>query len=141
MAVQPNMNRLAKDLQALLSKHVVNATVHERLAPRDESGTVQGFPFVVYSADPRAPLNESEEWQIDLFLDVWALGSWADCYREMMALDDALDCTVYNLASGVIACDRNGACYQRGEPDPDDERIRRMTAQYLLRFSPKRPID
>lgn len=134
-----NMDQFAQDLQKLLSEAAgVGVGVYEREAPRDANGIVlfDQMPFVVYSADPRAPEDEAEEWQADLFLDVWALGSWAACYRVMMLLDDALDRQVYEMESGVVCADRNGLCFQRNERDPDDERLRRMSGQYLLRFNP-----
>lgn len=132
-----NMDQFAQDLQKLLSE-AAGVGVYEREAPRDADGIVlfDQMPFVVYSADPRAPEDEAEEWQADLFLDVWALGSWAACYRVMMLLDDALDRQVYEMERGVVCADRNGLCFQRNERDPDDERLRRMSGQYLLRFNP-----
>ena len=134
-----NMDQFAKDLQKLLSKAVgADVGVYEREAPRDAGGVVlfDRMPFVVYSADPRAPEDEAEEWTADLFLDVWALGGWADCYRVMALLDDALDAQIHETESGVVCADRNGLCFQRGERDPEDERLRRMSGQYLLRFNP-----
>jgi hypothetical protein len=137
MTAFPNMEQLARDVQAILAANADGAKVYESGAPRRPDGQVRAtFPFAVYTFTPRAPLDEAEEWLIDLFLDVWALGGWPDAYRVMSALDTALDGTVHVAGSGVMACDRNGACYQRMERDPDDERIRRMTGQYLIRFSP-----
>ena len=133
-----NMEQFAADLQTLLSGSVsAGVQVYERNAPRDagEALTVEP-PFVVYTADVRAPFDEGGEWSVDLFLDVWALGSFAGCYVEMTKLDDALNGTAHIMASGSLCCDRNGLTYQRAERDPDDERIRRMTGQYLIRFTP-----
>lgn len=134
-----NMEQFAKDLQQILTKAVtVGVGVYEREAPRDANGVVlfDKMPFVVYDAQMRAPEDEAEEWAADLFLDVWALGSWAACYRVMMLLDDAFTRQIYTVKSGVICADRNGLCYQRNERDPEDERLRRMSGQYLLRFNP-----
>lgn len=133
-----NAEQFAKDLQKLLSEAVsVGVGVYEE-PPRDGNGVVlfDQMPFVAYDAQQRAPEDEAEEWQVDLFLDVWALGSWAACYRVMMLLDDALSNQIYEVESGVICADRNGLCYQRNERDPEDERLRRMSGQYLLRFNP-----
>lgn len=131
-----NMEQFAKDLQALLSSFTNVATVHAGQAPRDEAGVVKRPPFVVYTADPRAPADEANEWTADLFIDVWALDTFAACYREFMLLDDALSGRIYEVESGVICADRNGLVFQRMAPDPDDERIKRMQGQYLLRFNP-----
>lgn len=134
-----NVEQFAKDVQKLLTEAVSTGTgVYERQAPRDGNGVVlfDKMPFVVYSVDPRAPEDEAEEWTADLFLDVWALGSWAACYRVMILLDDALCGQIHEVESGVICADRNGLCYQRAERDPEDERLRRMNGQYLLRFNP-----
>lgn len=139
-----DMEQFAKDLQQLL-KQIVGGEfgeevgVYERQAPRDGNGVVlfDKMPFVVYSADPRAPEDEAEEWTMDLFIDVWGLGSWPGCYRVMLPLDDALNREAYIVKSGIICSDRNGLCFQRAERDPDDERVRRLSGQYLLRFNPK----
>ena len=134
-----NMDQFAKDLQRILSEAAgVGVGVYEREAPRDANGIVlfDRMPFVVYSADPRAPEDEAEEWTADLFLDVWARNGWDECFRTMSLLDDALDAQAYETESGIICADRNGLCFQRGERDPEDERLRRMSGQYLLRFNP-----
>ena len=134
-----NMDQFAKDLQLVLSEAAgVGVGVYEREAPRDSNGIVlfDRMPFVVYSADPRAPEDESEEWTADLFIDVWARNGWGECFRTMSLLDDALDAQTYETEGGVICAYRNGLCFQRGERDPEDERLRRMSGQYLLRFNP-----
>lgn len=131
-----NMEQLAKDLQQLLAANTNTAPVYAGQAPRDEAGVVIEPPFVVYTYDPRAPQDEAGEWTIDLFLDVWSINSFSNCYKEMLPLDNALDGQIYELESGIICADRNGLVFQRGEPDPEDERIRRMSGQYLIRFNP-----
>jgi hypothetical protein len=131
-----NMEQFAADLQTLLSE-AAGVPVYERSAPRDSSEALKVEPpFVVYTADTRAPADEGGEWTVDLFVDVWALGGWAVCYEVSRALDDVLSGTAHFMESGTLCCDRNGLCYQRMERDPDDERIRRMTGQYLIRFQP-----
>jgi hypothetical protein len=134
-----NMNQFAKDLQRILSEAAgVGVGVYEREAPRDANGVVlfDRMPFVVYTADPRAPEDEAEEWHADLFVDVWARNGWDECYRTMQLLDDALDQRIYQADGWLICIDRNGLCFQRGERDPEDERLRRMSGQYLIRFNP-----
>ena len=131
------MEKFAKDLQAILSAAVyAEAEVYERQAPRYDSGELAvSPPFVVYTCDMRGPQDEGGEWQGDLLLDVWALGSWKYCYSLMAMLDEALDGMAYRRESGTICTDRNGLVFQRMERDPDDERIRRMSGQYLVRFN------
>lgn len=134
-----DIEQAAKDLQQLLSDLAGEGVgVYERQAPRDSEGVIlyDSMPYVVYSADFRAPEDEAEEWAADLFLDVWALGSFAGCYRVMVPLDDALNQQVYGTESGSFCIDRNGLCYQRADRDPADERIRRLSGQYLVRFNP-----
>lgn len=130
------MEQLAKDLHALLSGAVTSAKVYERDAPRDDGGAVVGLPFVVYTADPRSASTELDGATLDLFVDVWALDSFKNCYSIMAELDSALNGTVHELTSGAVCCDRNGLVFQRGERDPEDERIRRMSGQYLISFNP-----
>lgn len=132
------LEQFAKDLQALLSETVNKAAVYEGEAPRDDSGALAvAPPFVVYTADQRAPADEGGVYNVDLFVDVWALDGWANCYREAMLIDDALDGTVHSMDSGVLCCDQNGLMLNRMERDPEDERIRRMKGQYLIRFYPE----
>lgn len=131
-----NLEQAAKDLQAWLSGLAGGVPVYEREAPRDKSESIAVEPpFVVYTADMRAPDDESGEWTFDLFIDVWALNSYADCYRVMMMIDDGVHGSAHVAESGSFCGDRNGLCYQRGEKDPADERIRRMSGQYLVRFN------
>lgn len=130
------IEQFTKDLQALLAS-LVSCNVYEGEAPRDADGVAIEPPFVVYTATPRAKADESGVYIVDLFIDVWALNSWANCYEHYNALDEALDGTVYAVASGVICADQAGAIYQRNERDVTDERLRRMSGQYILRFYPK----
>lgn len=131
-----SIEQFSVDLQALLSG-AAGVPVYERNAPRDSSASLSVEPpFVVYTADTRAPADEGGEWTVDLFVDVWALGGWSRCYEVSQALDDVLNGTAHVRESGALCCDRNGLCYQRSERDPDDERIRRMSGQYLIRFQP-----
>lgn len=131
-----NMRQFAVDVHSLLSANA-GVQVYERNAPRDSGGalTVEP-PFVVYTVDPRSPVDEGREWTADLFLDVWGLGSFDSCFDIAAALDGVLDGTAHVMESGSLCCDRNGLCFQRMERDPDDERIRRMSGQYLIRFTP-----
>lgn len=126
-----NMRQFATDVQTLLSSYA-GVQVYERRAVSDSIEP----PFVIYSADVRAPENEGREWSVDLFIDVWALGSFAECFEVTEKLDSILDGTVFVMASGSLCCDRNGLVFNRMERDPDDERIRRMSGQYLIRFTP-----
>jgi hypothetical protein len=131
-----NIEQLAVDLQALLSG-AAGVPVYERSAPRDSGEALKVEPpFAVYTADTRAPADEGGVWTVDLFVDVWAVGGWAGCYEVSKAIDAVLNGTAHVMESGSLCCDRNGLCYQRAERDPDDERIRRMTGQYLIRFQP-----
>lgn len=132
------MEQFAKDLQRLLQGLTNKAAVYEREAPRDGSGALAvSPPFVVYTADTRAPEDEGGVHTVDLFVDVWGLDTWAACYREAILIDDALTQTVHDMPSGVLCCDQNGLVLQRGERDPEDPRIMRMSGQYLIRFYPK----
>lgn len=126
-----DMAQFSSDLQTLLSSYA-GVQVYERQAIR---GSVEP-PFVIYSADVRSPMDEGREWTVDLFVDVWALGSFADCFEVAERLDGVLDGTVHVMQSGAFCCDRNGLVFSRMERDPDDERIRRMAGQYLIRFTP-----
>lgn len=126
-----NMRQFSADLQTLLSSYA-GVQVYERKAI---SGSIEP-PFVIYSADVRAPENEGREWAVDMFVDVWALGSFDKCFEVAARLDEILDGTVHVMASGSLCCDRNGLVFNRMERDPDDERIRRMSGQYLIRFTP-----
>ena len=131
------MRHMAKDLQTLLASFAGGVPVYEREAPRNADGAISVEPpFAVYTADTRAPENEGGEWSVDLTIDVWSLGSWARCYDVAEALDDALDSRAYTMESGTFCADRNGLVFERMERDQDDERIRRMQGQYLLRFNP-----
>jgi hypothetical protein len=133
-----NIEQFAKDVQKILAEAAgLGVGVYDE-PPRDSNGVVlfDAMPFVVYDANPRSPEDEAEEWTADLFVDVWALGGWAECFRVSRLLDDALSGYIYEEESGVICADRNGLCYQRNERDPEDERLRRMSGQYLLRFNP-----
>lgn len=133
------MDMFAKDLQQLLSETVGSGVgVYEREAPRDSGGAVlyDNMPFVVYQAYTQSPAVENGVFSVDLFLDIWALNGWAGCFDQGKLLDAALDGTVYDLPGGVFCCDRNGQIMGRSERDPNDERIRRMQSQYLIRYYP-----
>lgn len=131
------MEQFAKDLQAILAAAVgTYANVYERQAPRYDNGQLSvSPPFAVYTCDMRGAQDEGGEQQGDLFIDVWALDSWEDCYGVMAMIDEALEGMARKVGSGTICTDRNGAVFQRMERDPDDERIRRMSGQYLVRFN------
>lgn len=132
------LEQFAKDLQSLLSGAVNAAPVYYGEAPRDESGALSvSPPFVRYTADTRAPADESGEYLVDVFVDVWALNAWANAYREAILIDDALTDTAYSMQSGTMFCHQNGLVMQRGDRDPEDPRILRMSGQYLIRFYPK----
>lgn len=134
------MMQLAKDLQALVAGAVAveGAKAFEGEAPRDGGGVVlfDEMPFVVYTVSQHSPQDESGVWTLDVFIDVWALNGWENAYKVAAALDDLLDGTVHETAAGVLCCDRNGLVMQRADRDPTDERIRRMSGQYLIRFYP-----
>lgn len=129
--------QFAKDVQSILHD-AAGVPVYEREAPRDEAGAVSvSPPFVVYHLYQRSPADEAEEFTTDLFIDVWSRsGSWEECFVIAGAVDEDLDGAAYRMTSGVICADRSGVVFQRMERDPDDERIRRMQGQYLLRFNP-----
>ena len=129
------LEALAKELHALL-EGIAGIPTYEGEAPRDASEALAGRPpFMVYDAQPRGPEDEACEWTLDLFVDLWGLDSWAPCYAAMARLDDALDRAAFELECGALCADRSGLTFQRMERDPDDERIRRMRGQYLLRFN------
>ena len=135
MTEQQAIERMAQELQSLLSD-VAGIPAYYLDAPRDDAeGIAVKPPFLVYEAAPRAPDDESGEWSFDLFLDVWALDSTAKCFEAMSRLDAALNGEAFELESGTMCADRNGALFQRHAQDPDDERIRRMRGQYLIRFN------
>lgn len=125
--------QMAKDLQKLLE--TVDYPVYEGQAPRDSAGKIYEPPYIVYTAEPRAPQDEAEEWQIDLLIDVWALSSWANAYEITNALHALLDGTVHEGRAGTYCIDPNGLIANRNERDPSDERIRRLHSQYLIRFN------
>lgn len=134
--VRPDAAQFAKDVQALLSLKA-GCPVYEGEAPRDDSGSISVKPpFVVYSAALSSPISERGTFTAALMLDVWALNGWAACYEIAQRLDDALDEAVYTMPSGVLCVDRDGLVFNRNERDPNDERIRRMSGQYLIRFYP-----
>lgn len=132
-----SMKQLAKDIQKTL-KAIAGVGTYERNPPRDAAGVVTAeMPFLVYTAAAHSPQDERGEWQVDLFLDVWSVDGWEGCYDISEKLDAGLDGTVIEVESGVLFCDRNGLVMNREERDPEDERIRRMSGQYLLRWYPK----
>lgn len=132
-----NFEQMAKDLQKIIS-NAVDCSVYETEPPRDKDGAITVKPpFVIYGFTPNSPQDEAGEYQIDVFVDVWALNGWASCYRVAMLVDDALNEVRYNMASGALVCHQNGAIMQRNERDPVDERIRRMSGQYLIRWNSK----
>lgn len=129
------MEALAKELHALL-EGIAGIPTYEGEAPRDASEALAVRPpFLVYDAQPRGPEDEAGEWTLDLFLDVWALDTFAACYAAFVELDGALDRAAFELECGALCADRGGLTFQRMERDPYDERIRRMRGQYLLRFN------
>lgn len=131
-----DMEQLAKDLQTLLGG-LVSCPVYEREAPRDKTGALTVKPpFLVYTADPQAPMDEAGVYTLDLFLDMWALNNWGACYEPMKAIDAALDARVHVVNAGTLCTDQSGAIMQRMERDPEDERIRRMYSQYAVRYYP-----
>lgn len=131
-----NAAQLAQDIQSLLAG-AVSCAVYEEDAPRDSNGVITArLPYIVYTANFSAPENEAGVFTVDLYIDVWALNSYAACYEIATALDWLLDASVYTMSSGVLCCDRNGLVMNREEKDPEDERIRRMSGQYLIRFYP-----
>ena len=129
------MMQFAKDLQKIL-RNAAGVPVYEREAPRDTDETLSTEPpFVVYTCDMRAPQDEGGEFTADLLIDIWSLGGWASCYAIAESLDAALDATAYSTESGTICADRNGLVFNREPRDDNDPRIRRMSAQYLIRFN------
>lgn len=133
-----DLEQFAKDLQAIMQEAAGDVPVYYGDAPRDNSeGLAVSPPFVVYRADMRAPADESGEFPADLTVDVWALGCFADAYRVGLRIDYAIEREAVLKDSGAFCFDRSGALFQRAEQDPDDERIRRATSQYLIRYNPK----
>lgn len=136
-AVEANAAQFAQDVQALLAEYA-GCPVYEWEAPRDRTGAITAKPpYVVYTANFSSPVSEDSVYTCDLYIDVWALNSWAACYEIAQSLDFALNASVYSKSSGVLCCDQNGLIMNREEKDPDDERIRRMSGQYLIRFYPE----
>ena len=129
------MMQFAKDLQKIL-RNAAGVPVYEREAPRDTDETLSTEPpFVVYTCDMRAPQDEGGEFTADLLIDIWSLGGWAPCYAIAESLDEALNATAYQEQSGTICADRNGLVFNREPRDDNDPRIRRMSAQYLIRYN------
>lgn len=132
-----DFEQFAKDLQAIVQEAAGDVPVFYGDAPRDDAeGVALEPPFVVYTADMRAPDDESGEFAADLVIDVWALGGFANAYRVGLRIDYAIEREAIAKDSGAFCFDRNGMLFQRAEQDPDDERIRRVRSQYLLRYNP-----
>ena len=128
--------QMAKDIQAIISG-AITCPAYCGEAPRNSDGAIKVEPpFVAYTYMPNSSVSEDETLSISLYLDVWALNDYGEALSIAAALDDALNGTIYDKPSGVFFCDRDGAIMQRMERDPADERIRRVTGQYVARFAP-----
>lgn len=131
-----DFKQLAKDIQALLSA-VSSLPTYETEPPREKGGAVSVEPpFLVYSAVPQSKQDESGTYLIDLITDIWTRGGWDEAFTKAGAINAALDEQVYNVESGVIVANENGAIFNRIERDAADERLRRMQSQYVLRYYP-----
>lgn len=132
------LEQFAKDLQSILAR-ATTAGVYEGEAPRGANDLVLtgAAPFVVYTCELASPLTERGDYTANVFVDVWALDSWAAAYQVAGELHEALDGFVGVLECGRVAIDPNGAIMTREARDPDNERIRRLHSQYVAVLYPK----
>lgn len=132
------LEQFAKDLQALIAA-ATTAGVYEGEAPRgvDDSVLTGAAPFVVYTCELASPITERGDYTANVFVDVWALDSWAAAYQVAGELHEALNGFVGVLECGRVSIDPNGAIMTREARDPDNERVRRLRSQYAATFYPK----
>ena len=132
-----DVQQMAKDIQRIIASGAADCPVYCGEPPRDSDGAISVEPpYIAYTYQPNASTGEDETLSISLFIDVWALNQYNSAFLIAAQLDDALNGTVYDMPSGVFFCDRDGAIMQRMDRDPADERIRRVTGQYVARFAP-----
>lgn len=132
-----SLQQMAKDVQSILLD-AATCPVYHTEPPRDSAGAIAVTPpYVVYTDTPNGSGTENGQLLISLYVDVWALGSYESALEIAGELDEALNETVIVKPSGAYFADRDGAIMQRMEKDPADERIRRVTGQYVLRFAPQ----
>lgn len=132
-----DVQQMAKDLQNIILSGAADYPVYCGEPPRDSDGAILVEPpYIAYTYQPNSSIGEDETLQISLFIDVWALNQYNSAFLIAAQLDDALNGTVYDMPSGVFCCDRDGAIMQRMDRDPADERVRRVTGQYVARFAP-----
>lgn len=132
------LEQFAKDLQSILA-NATTAGVYEGEAPRGADDTVLtgAAPFVVYTCDVASPMTERGDYTANVFIDVWALDSWANAYQVAGDLHEALNGFVGVLECGRVSIDPNGAIMTREARDPDNERVRRLNSQYVAVLYPK----
>jgi hypothetical protein len=132
------LEQFATDLQSVLA-NATTAGVYEGEAPRgaDETVLTGAAPFVVYTCDVAGPMTERGDYTANVFIDVWALDSWAAAYQVAGDLHEALNGFVSVLECGRVSIDPNGAIMTREARDPDNERVRRLHSQYVAVLYPK----
>jgi hypothetical protein len=132
------LEQFARDLQGILA-NATTAGVYEGEAPRgaDETVLTGAAPFVVYTCDVASPMTERGDYTANVFIDVWALDSWANAYQVAGDLHEALNGFVGVLECGRVSIDPNGAIMTREARDPDNERVRRLHSQYVAVLYPK----
>ena len=138
MTVAASLEQFAKDLHGILAQ-ATTAGVYEGEAPRGANDVVLtgAYPFAVYSAVVNGPVDELGAYGVDLYLDVWALDSWANAYQVAGALHEALDGFVGVLECGRVNIEPGGVIMNREARDPDNERVRRLRSQYAAVLYPK----
>ena len=132
------LEQFARDLQSVLA-NATTAGVYEGEAPRGADDTVLtgAAPFVVYTCDVASPMTERGDYTANVFVDVWALDTWANAYQVAGDLHEALNGFVGVLECGRVSIDPNGAIMTREARDPDNERVRRLHSQYVAVLYPK----
>ena len=132
------LEQFAKDLQSILA-NATTAGVYEGEAPRGSNDVVLtgSIPFVVYTCSVASPTTERGDYTASIFVDVWALDSWANAYQVAGEVHTALDGFAGVLDCGRLSIDANGAVMSREARDPDNERIRRLHSQYVATLYPR----
>lgn len=132
------LEQFAKDLQTLIAS-ATTAGVYEGEAPRgaDETVLTGAAPFVVYTCDVTSPTTERGDYTANVYVDVWALDSWARAYQVAGEVHDALDGFVGVLECGRVNIDAEGVAMSREARDPDNERVRRLRSQYTAVLYPR----
>lgn len=137
MNVTKALQQFPKDLQAIMQAAAGDTKVYRNEAPRDTVGYIRAaYPFAVYTCYMSSPVDEAGEYTADLIVDVWALDSWDSAYGVAGSINDELDGLNALVQSGTVTIYPNGAALDQQEPDPENERVRRLRSQYAISFHP-----